>query len=69
MRFPKCKGSRSTGGVDLFIRLAHTELGEGKRIKLMLSLIAICFISISVAIVFSLHRLQSNQKVHGIGMY
>ncbi|XP_021809333.1 G-type lectin S-receptor-like serine/threonine-protein kinase SD1-29 isoform X2 [Prunus avium] len=37
-------------------------IGERKQIKLMVSLIAVCFISILAGIVFSLHRLRSNQK-------
>ncbi|VVA34788.1 Hypothetical predicted protein [Prunus dulcis] len=52
----------ASGGDDLFIRLAHAELGERKQIKIMVSLIAVCFISILAGIVFSLHRLGSNQK-------
>lgn len=33
----------ASGGNDLFICLAHAELGERKQIKLMVSLIAVCF--------------------------
>ncbi|XP_050149322.1 G-type lectin S-receptor-like serine/threonine-protein kinase At1g61480 isoform X6 [Malus sylvestris] len=51
----------STGGVDLFIRLADAEFGEGKRTKLIVSLTSICFISIA-AVVFGLHRLRAKQK-------
>ncbi|KAM5552910.1 hypothetical protein ABKV19_025239, partial [Rosa sericea] len=49
-------------GEDLYVRLAHSELGEGKAIKLIASLTAIGFMSILVAIVFSLHRWRANQK-------
>ncbi|KAM5588479.1 G-type lectin S-receptor-like serine/threonine-protein kinase [Rosa sericea] len=52
----------SKGGVDLYIRLARKELGEGKPIKLIASLTAIGLMIILVAIVFGLHRLRANQK-------
>ncbi|RXH86042.1 hypothetical protein DVH24_017095 [Malus domestica] len=52
----------SSGGADLFIRLANAELGEeGKRIKLVASLVSICFI-IMAAIVFGLYKLRVNPK-------
>ncbi|KAM5588480.1 hypothetical protein ABKV19_006763 [Rosa sericea] len=51
-------------GEDLYVRLAQSELDEGKAIKLIASLIAIGFMSILVAIVFSLHRWRANQKRH-----
>ncbi|KAM5550785.1 hypothetical protein ABKV19_027235 [Rosa sericea] len=52
-------------GEDLYIRLAHSELlGKGKPIKLTASLTATGFLSILVAIVFSLHRRCANQKRH-----
>ncbi|KAK9950508.1 hypothetical protein M0R45_005994 [Rubus argutus] len=52
-----------SGGVDLYIRLAHSELGgEGKAIKLISSLTAVGIMSILVAIIFGLHRLRANQK-------
>ncbi|KAM5588483.1 hypothetical protein ABKV19_006766 [Rosa sericea] len=49
---------------DLYVRLARSELGEGKPIKLIGSLTAIGFMSILVAVVFSLHRWRANQKRH-----
>ncbi|KAM5553207.1 G-type lectin S-receptor-like serine/threonine-protein kinase SD1-29 [Rosa sericea] len=49
-------------GEDLYVRLAHSELVEGKPIKLIASLTTIGFISILVAIVFSLHMRYANQK-------
>ncbi|KAM5552932.1 hypothetical protein ABKV19_025259 [Rosa sericea] len=49
-------------GEDLYVRLAHSELGEGKAKKLIASLTAIGFMSILVAIVFSLHMWRANQK-------
>ncbi|KAM5555092.1 hypothetical protein ABKV19_023146 [Rosa sericea] len=52
----------SKGGVDIYIRLARRELGEGKPIKLIASLTAIGLTIILVAIVFGLHRLRANQK-------
>ncbi|XP_062013328.1 G-type lectin S-receptor-like serine/threonine-protein kinase At1g61370 isoform X1 [Rosa rugosa] len=52
----------SSGGTDIFIRLAQADLGEGKHIKLIVSLAAICFISILGSIVFGWHRLQRNKK-------
>ncbi|XP_048438334.1 G-type lectin S-receptor-like serine/threonine-protein kinase At1g61480 isoform X1 [Pyrus x bretschneideri] len=52
----------SSGGADLFIRLANAELGvEQKKIKLIVSLASIFFI-IMAAIVFSLYKLRANQK-------
>ncbi|TQD79745.1 hypothetical protein C1H46_034718 [Malus baccata] len=52
----------SSGGADLFIRLANAELGEeGKRIKLVASLVSICFI-IMAAIAFGLYKLRVNPK-------
>ncbi|XP_040362218.1 G-type lectin S-receptor-like serine/threonine-protein kinase At1g61500 isoform X2 [Rosa chinensis] len=53
----------SSGGDDLYVRLAHAELGEGKPIKLTASLIAVCSVSILVAIVFGWHRLRANRKI------
>ncbi|XP_050149357.1 G-type lectin S-receptor-like serine/threonine-protein kinase At1g61550 [Malus sylvestris] len=50
------------GGEDLFIRLDRSELGEGKPIKLIASLAAICLISILGALGFGFHRLQANNK-------
>ncbi|XP_050371715.1 uncharacterized protein LOC126789562 [Argentina anserina] len=52
----------SFGGTDMFIRLAHADLGEKKQIKLIVSLAAICFIGILCSIVFGWHRLQRNKK-------
>nr|XP_011460343.1 PREDICTED: G-type lectin S-receptor-like serine/threonine-protein kinase SD1-29 [Fragaria vesca subsp. vesca] len=49
-------------GEDLYLRLAHSELGEEKPIKLIASLTAIGFLSILVAIVFSLLRWRANKK-------
>ncbi|XP_040361846.1 G-type lectin S-receptor-like serine/threonine-protein kinase At1g61500 [Rosa chinensis] len=49
-------------GVDLYIRLARSELGEGKPIKLIGSLTAIVFVSILAAIVFGFYRRRANQK-------
>ncbi|KAM5569329.1 G-type lectin S-receptor-like serine/threonine-protein kinase [Rosa sericea] len=49
-------------GVDLYIRLARSELGEGKPIKLIVSLTAIGFVSILAAIVFGFYRRRANQK-------
>ncbi|XP_062013315.1 G-type lectin S-receptor-like serine/threonine-protein kinase At1g61370 isoform X2 [Rosa rugosa] len=51
-------------GEDLYVRLARSELGEGKPIKLIASLTTIGFMSILVAVVFSLHRWRANQKRH-----
>ncbi|PRQ19871.1 putative protein kinase RLK-Pelle-DLSV family [Rosa chinensis] len=51
-------------GEDLYIRLAPSELYEEKPIKLIASLTAIGFMSILIAIVFSLHRWRANQKRH-----
>ncbi|XP_062000559.1 G-type lectin S-receptor-like serine/threonine-protein kinase SD1-29 isoform X1 [Rosa rugosa] len=52
-------------GEDLYIRLADSELGEGKPVKLIASVTAIGFMMIIlVAIVFSLHRWHANQKRH-----
>ncbi|PRQ28683.1 putative non-specific serine/threonine protein kinase [Rosa chinensis] len=42
----------SSGGVDVFIRIARAELGEGRPIRLIVSLTAICLFSILGAIVF-----------------
>ncbi|KAL6207008.1 hypothetical protein ACLB2K_024253 [Fragaria x ananassa] len=56
----------SSGGEDLYIRLAHAELDEGKPIKLIASRIAVCSVSIVVAIVFGRHRLgAANRKESG----
>ncbi|XP_024196128.1 G-type lectin S-receptor-like serine/threonine-protein kinase At1g61500 [Rosa chinensis] len=52
----------SSVGVDLYIRLARSELGEGKPIKLIASLTAIGFVSILAAIVFSFYRRRASQK-------
>ncbi|KAM5573500.1 G-type lectin S-receptor-like serine/threonine-protein kinase [Rosa sericea] len=52
----------SKGGVDIYIRLARRELGEGKPIKLIACLTAIGLMIIMVAIVFGLQRLRANQK-------
>ncbi|PRQ57797.1 putative protein kinase RLK-Pelle-DLSV family [Rosa chinensis] len=52
----------SKGGVDIYIRLARRELGDGKPIKLIASLTAIGLTIILVATVFGLHRLRANQK-------
>ncbi|PRQ36667.1 putative protein kinase RLK-Pelle-DLSV family [Rosa chinensis] len=49
---------------DLYVRLPHSELVEGKPINLIASLTTIGFMSILVAIVFSLHRWNANQKRH-----
>nr|XP_011464009.1 PREDICTED: G-type lectin S-receptor-like serine/threonine-protein kinase At1g61550 isoform X3 [Fragaria vesca subsp. vesca] len=51
-------------GEDLYVRLADSELGRGKPIKLIasLSLTAIGLMSILVAIVFRLLRWHANQK-------
>ncbi|KAL6198040.1 hypothetical protein ACLB2K_027832 [Fragaria x ananassa] len=49
-------------GVDLYIRLAHSELGEGKPIKLIAILTVIGFVSILAAAVFGFHRRRANQK-------
>ncbi|XP_040361691.1 G-type lectin S-receptor-like serine/threonine-protein kinase SD1-29 [Rosa chinensis] len=51
-------------GEDLYVRLARSELGERKPVKLTASLTVIGFLSIVVAIVFSLHRRRANQKRH-----
>ncbi|KAM5588499.1 G-type lectin S-receptor-like serine/threonine-protein kinase SD1-29 [Rosa sericea] len=55
----------SSGGVDLYIRLAHSELGKGKPIKLIASLTAICSAITLVAIVFIWHRLRTKHKELG----
>ncbi|XP_062013307.1 G-type lectin S-receptor-like serine/threonine-protein kinase At1g61500 isoform X1 [Rosa rugosa] len=52
----------SSGGVDVFIRIARAELGEGRPIRLIVSLTTICLISILGAIVFGLYRLRANQR-------
>ncbi|XP_050371725.1 uncharacterized protein LOC126789568 [Argentina anserina] len=49
-------------GEDLYVRLAESELGKEKPIKLIGSLTAIGFMIILVAVVFSLHRWRANQK-------
>ncbi|KAM5588482.1 hypothetical protein ABKV19_006765, partial [Rosa sericea] len=49
-------------GEDLYVRLAPSELDEEKPIKLIASLTAIGFMSILIAIVFSLHMWRANQK-------
>ncbi|XP_062013322.1 G-type lectin S-receptor-like serine/threonine-protein kinase SD1-29 isoform X1 [Rosa rugosa] len=54
----------SSGGETVYIRLAQSELGDGKPIKLISSLTAICSVSILVAIVFGWHRLRANRKGH-----
>ncbi|PRQ37947.1 putative protein kinase RLK-Pelle-DLSV family [Rosa chinensis] len=51
-------------GEDLYVRLADSELGEAKPIKLIASLTAIGFMIILVAIIFSLHWWCANQKRH-----
>ncbi|PRQ28664.1 putative protein kinase RLK-Pelle-DLSV family [Rosa chinensis] len=51
-------------GEDLYVRLADSELGEGKPIKLIASLTAVGFMIILVAIVLSLRRWLANQKRH-----
>ncbi|PRQ44981.1 putative protein kinase RLK-Pelle-DLSV family [Rosa chinensis] len=53
-------------GEDLYVRLAHSELGEGKSIKLIASLTSIGFMSILVVIVFILQRWRANQKRYDI---
>ncbi|XP_028966254.1 G-type lectin S-receptor-like serine/threonine-protein kinase At1g61550 isoform X2 [Malus domestica] len=50
------------GGEDLFVRLDRSELGEGKPIKLISSLTAICLISILGATAFGFQRLRANKK-------
>ncbi|KAK9901900.1 hypothetical protein M0R45_001858 [Rubus argutus] len=52
----------SSGGVDLYIRLARVELGERKPVNLIISLTALCFISILGAIVFGMRRSRANQQ-------
>ncbi|KAL6201082.1 hypothetical protein ACLB2K_024797 [Fragaria x ananassa] len=52
----------SSGGTDVFIRLANEDLGERKQIKLIASVTAVCFIIILGSIVFGWHRLRANQK-------
>ncbi|KAL6206998.1 hypothetical protein ACLB2K_024243 [Fragaria x ananassa] len=52
----------SSGGVDVFIRVARAELGEGRPIKLIVSLTAICLISILGAIVFGFYRMRGHQR-------
>ncbi|KAL6197534.1 hypothetical protein ACLB2K_033142 [Fragaria x ananassa] len=49
-------------GEDLFIRLAHIDSGEGKRTKLIVSLIAIFSISILGSIVFGWCRFLARKK-------
>ncbi|CAN6683171.1 unnamed protein product [Malus baccata var. baccata] len=52
----------SSGGADLYIRLANAELGEEEtQTKLIVSLALICFI-IMAAIVFGLYKLRANRK-------
>ncbi|KAL6198036.1 hypothetical protein ACLB2K_027828 [Fragaria x ananassa] len=51
-----------SGGEDLFIRLAKTDSGNGKRTKLIVSLIAIVFISILGSIVFGWQRFLARKK-------
>ncbi|KAL6204981.1 hypothetical protein ACLB2K_022247 [Fragaria x ananassa] len=56
----------SSGGMYLFIRLEHVELGSGKPINLIVSLTAFCFmISMLGAVVFGLRRWRANQKETG----
>ncbi|KAM5588495.1 hypothetical protein ABKV19_006774 [Rosa sericea] len=52
----------SFGGEDLYIRLAEAERDEGKPIKLIATLTAICSITILGAIVYGWHRLGADQK-------
>ncbi|PRQ52859.1 putative protein kinase RLK-Pelle-DLSV family [Rosa chinensis] len=52
----------SFGGEDLYIRLAEAEQGEGKPIKLITTLTAICSITILGAIVYGWHRLGADRK-------
>ncbi|XP_050149349.1 G-type lectin S-receptor-like serine/threonine-protein kinase At1g61500 isoform X1 [Malus sylvestris] len=49
----------SSGGNDLYIRLAHGALDEGKPVKLIASVTAVGFITILSAIAFGVHRLRS----------
>ncbi|KAM5588481.1 hypothetical protein ABKV19_006764 [Rosa sericea] len=49
-------------GEDLYVRLAHSELVEGKPIKLIASLTTIGFMSILVAIIFCLHRWRYQKR-------
>ncbi|KAL6207012.1 hypothetical protein ACLB2K_024257 [Fragaria x ananassa] len=49
-------------GEDLFIRLAHADSGEGKRTKLIVSLIAIFSISILGSIMFGWRRFLAREK-------
>ncbi|KAK9930147.1 hypothetical protein M0R45_027201 [Rubus argutus] len=61
----------SSFGVDLYIRLSRSELGEGKPIKLIVSLTAIGFVSILAAIVFGFYRRRAKseeQKFESTGM-
>ncbi|XP_004295384.1 PREDICTED: G-type lectin S-receptor-like serine/threonine-protein kinase SD1-29-like [Fragaria vesca subsp. vesca] len=60
--FEDCKMVFPSDGVDLYIRLAQSELDEAKPIKLIVSLTAIGFMSLLAAIVFCLYRLRANQK-------
>ncbi|TQD79746.1 hypothetical protein C1H46_034719 [Malus baccata] len=53
------------GGQDLFVRLDRSELGEGKPIKLIASLTAICLICILGAIAFGFQTLRANKKGNG----
>ncbi|KAK9939375.1 hypothetical protein M0R45_016071 [Rubus argutus] len=53
-----------SAGEDLYVRLAHSELDEGKPIKLIVILTAIGLMSILVSIVFSMHRWRAIQKRH-----
>ncbi|KAB2601104.1 G-type lectin S-receptor-like serine/threonine-protein kinase [Pyrus ussuriensis x Pyrus communis] len=55
----------SYGGQDLFVRLDRSELGEGKPLKLIASLTAICLICILGAIAFGFQRLRANKKGNG----
>ncbi|EEF37744.1 conserved hypothetical protein, partial [Ricinus communis] len=54
----------TSGGQDLFLRLAHSELGEEKAVTLIVSLTAISTFIISSTIVYSLHRRRACQKVN-----
>nr|XP_011461983.1 PREDICTED: G-type lectin S-receptor-like serine/threonine-protein kinase At1g61490 [Fragaria vesca subsp. vesca] len=53
-----------SGGVDVYIRLSHSELDEGKPIKLIATLSTIGCVSLLAAIVFGLQRFYANQKGH-----
>ncbi|XP_062013317.1 G-type lectin S-receptor-like serine/threonine-protein kinase SD1-29 [Rosa rugosa] len=52
----------TSGGEDLFIRLAQTDLGDAKRTKLIVSLTVIFVISSLGSIVFGFHRFSARKK-------